>query len=74
MNNEKYCPILMIGFDPPKHEKDTDIRICNPGCAWYDDSAEENNCILHTLNTNLLELIDYTCAATIGTIPDYEDF
>jgi len=68
---KNFCPILMIGFDKPKNEKEPDPRTCNSKCAWYDDSTEQ--CAVISLNENILELIDYTCAASIN-IPSEEDF
>lgn len=71
--DEKFCPILMIGFEPPENDKTPDPRVCNPGCMWYDEL--EKDCTLKVLNNNILELIDYTCAASMGMPSDtYEGF
>ena len=58
MNDKQFCPILMIGFDPPKDNKTIDMRVCNPGCAWYDEVEEQ--CSIVTLKANLTDLVDYS--------------
>lgn len=71
MDNEKFCPILMIGFDPPIDDKIPDMRLCNPGCAWYDEV--EDQCSVLSISSNIFDLIDYTCAASNGNYADYGD-
>lgn len=72
MNKKKpFCPILMIGFDPPEKETDTDPRVCNINCNWY--NRDDKCCLLQSLHEDLTELIDYTCAATVERrMEDYD--
>lgn len=47
----KYCPILLIGFPPPK-EGERDLRRCTKECALYneaEDTCAINSC-LESLN------------------------
>ena len=73
--SKEYCPILTIGYDPPKGNATYDPRVCKTDCAWYNKTLHQ--CILHTINDNLLELIDYTCAISIDSpmqeVDIYED-
>lgn len=34
MSGKRYCPILLIGYDPPK-DGGVDMRTCKKDCAWY---------------------------------------
>lgn len=40
MNEVKYCPILLIGFDSPAKGK-KDMRVCKRDCAWYNSTTEQ---------------------------------
>lgn len=71
MTTKQFCPILMIGFEAPKHTSDPDPRTCKKDCAWFNDETKQ--CIMQSLNENLLELIDYTCAATFGRDTNDDD-
>lgn len=59
----KYCPIMTIGFNAPENKNEPDLRLCNLDCAWYNIETEE--CILHTIHNDILELTDYTCATSM---------
>lgn len=49
----KYCPILMIGFAPPKAgEKDN--RTCKTDCAWY--NTLEKKCAVNYIASNLSDV------------------
>ena len=39
MSNKTFCPIMTIGFEPPKEGK-RDLRLCMRDCAWYDPAEE----------------------------------
>ena len=52
-NNKKYCPILMIGFDPPKGNASYDPRECKRDCAWYNKDSKE--CSVHLISEILTE-------------------
>lgn len=70
-NEKQFCPIMMIGFDPPKGDSIIDMRLCNSDCAWYDDVEEQ--CSIVTLKTNVADMVDYSIAAINGTYEDYGD-
>lgn len=55
---KKYCPIMVIGFNPPEKEKDTDPRLCHPDCAWYNEVDE--TCSINIISDNLDMLRAYT--------------
>ncbi len=49
--DKKYCPILTIGFDPPKNEKTNDSRLCHPDCAWFSEIDE--TCSIKVISDNI---------------------
>lgn len=39
----KYCPLMLIGFDPPNNNKNPDARTCHPDCMWYNEIDDDCN-------------------------------
>ena len=52
MSAKTFCPIMTIGFDPPKEGK-RDLRLCMKDCAWYNPT--ENDCQVNII-ANLLAM------------------
>lgn len=67
---DKFCPLLMISFEPPENKSEPDPRLCNPYCNWYNETND--TCIINQLHEDILELTDYTCAASMEGM-DYAD-
>ena len=53
MKKPPLCPILTIGFAPPK-EGEPDIRRCTEECALYDEQC--NQCSIKTTAEQLMEI------------------
>ena len=43
-SNKRYCPLFVIGFNPPNEGASYDPRVCVTDCAWYDNGNKQ--CIL----------------------------
>lgn len=66
MASKTFCPIMMIGFNPPEEGK-RDMRLCNKDCAWYDIVDE-------TCKVNkIAEQIEYLTATMEGIGEAYYD-
>lgn len=69
---KKYCPIMTIGFDPPKGKASYDPRECKQDCAWY--HKESKDCAIHVITdilTEHTETLGIIAEANISTPYDY---
>lgn len=53
----KYCPIMTIGFAPPK-TGEKDARKCKKDCAWFD--ADQEECRINLIYEALTNVVTYT--------------
>lgn len=67
MNKPKYCPLMTIGFSPPKKGEE-DLRLCKEDCAWY--NLSEENCNINVLT----EYAEYIMAAVESPGGSYDDY
>lgn len=62
--NKRYCPLFVIGFNPPKHGATYDPRVCITDCAWYDNGNKQ--CMIKSIyaaiNDNMSFLDDISNA------------
>lgn len=70
MANKTFCPIMTIGFEPPKEGK-RDLRLCMKDCEWYDIAEEK--CRITTIAENLEYLISAVEGVAYGFEGNYED-
>lgn len=70
MYNKTFCPILTIGFEPPKKGQ-KDNRTCMRDCAWY-NTAEEKCCI--RVITDHLEMLETLTDDMAGVVLDMSDY
>ena len=53
----KYCPLMLVGFNPPSKKGDKDMRVCHPDCTWYNEV--EDDCNLNVIADNVTALREY---------------
>jgi len=73
MANKTFCPIMTIGFDPPKEGK-RDNRTCMKDCTWY--NVAEEKCNLNVIADHLeviSSLADDMTGMMAGCYDDYTD-
>lgn len=70
MSGKKYCPIKMIGFDPPK-DGGADMRTCSEDCAWYDQPLKQ--CHIVSVSEATYELKETVEMLTERDSEYYED-
>lgn len=63
-SKETYCPLFLIGFNPPKKGETYDPRTCKSNCAWYDKNYKQ--CIVQSIfaaiNDNMGYLDEINCS------------
>lgn len=52
-----YCPLMMIGFNPPEKKNDKDMRKCHPDCTWFNEVEE--TCNLNVIADNVVAVREY---------------
>lgn len=66
-SNKRYCPLFVIGFNPPNESASYDPRVCVTDCAWYDNGNKQ--CILQSIyaaiNDNM-SFLDDICNTVNG--------
>ena len=77
MANKVFCPIMTIGFEPPKKGQ-RDNRICMKDCAWYNLSEDKCNINVITEHLEMIESLtddmSYMVSGYAEMEKDYEDF
>lgn len=66
MTTKTFCPIMTIGFEPPKEGK-RDNRICMRDCAWYD--VKTQGCKINLISATI-ENIEAILNEVSDTITD----
>ena len=51
---DMFCPIMMIGFNPPKEPNEKDMRTCQKNCKWY--NRLDDNCAINLIMEDLLSI------------------
>jgi hypothetical protein len=78
MSVKTYCPIRIIGFDPPEKGQ-RDMRLCTKDCAWY--NVAESKCAvsiiaagIDNIDAQLNDISDFTGDIAMSRITGGDDY